>query len=229
MDLWAEISRYFSAAGTGRRIVMLGAMILGISSGVMGTFAVLRKQSLIGDAMSHAALPGVCLVFLLFGSKEPLLLLAGASAAGLSGALCVLAIRRYSRLKNDAAIGLVLSVFFGIGTVLLTYIQNLGLGGQAGLDRFLFGNATSLMRRDIYTMTWISLTLIILVIVFYKQFKLLCFDPVFGISLGLPMRFFDYFLTGADRSHHYGWIAGSRGSFDGSDANSSRRCRPAVD
>src|SRR5687768_1605841 len=102
------------------RTIALGAGTLGIISGALGSFAVLRKQSLLGDAMSHAALPGIALAFLLTRSKEPLVLVLGAAIAGWLGTLALGAIVRNTRIKQDTALGLVLSVFFGFGLVLLT-------------------------------------------------------------------------------------------------------------
>ena len=105
------------------RTVALGAAILGLVSGALGTFAVLRQQSLLGDAISHAALPGIVLAFMLTGSKAPLVLVLGAAIAGWLGTLLVLSIVRNTRIKDDSALGLVLSVFFGFGLVLLTFVQ----------------------------------------------------------------------------------------------------------
>ena len=125
------------------RTVALGAAVLGLSSGSLGAFAVLRGQSLLGDAISHAALPGVALAFLLTGTKAPLVLVVGAGLAGWVGTLCVMAVVRRSRVPYDAALGIVLSVFFGLGMVLLTYIQSQPNASQAGLDTFLFGQAAA--------------------------------------------------------------------------------------
>src|SRR5215218_6510910 len=105
------------------RTVALGSATLGIVSGALGSFAVLRRQSLVGDAISHAALPGIALAFLLTSSKAPLVLLIGAAIAGWLATLIVMAIVRATRVKFDSALGLVLSVFFGVGMMLLTYIQ----------------------------------------------------------------------------------------------------------
>src|SRR5688572_18085118 len=105
------------------RTVATGAATLGIVSGALGSYAVLRKQSLLGDAMSHAALPGIALAFLLTGSKAPLVLLLGAVIAGWIGTLLMISIVRMTRIKDDSALGLILSVFFGFGLMLLTFIQ----------------------------------------------------------------------------------------------------------
>jgi manganese/zinc/iron transport system permease protein len=177
------------------RNVLLGASILGLIGGVMGAFALLRRQSLLGDALAHAALPGVCLVFLLTGSKQPIPLLLGALAAGVAGALVVLGIVRGSRVKEDSAIGLVLSVFFGFGIVLLTRIQKLPGGNQSGLDKFLFGQAATLGVDDLKLMSVVAVAVLTFTVLFFKEFKLVSFDPTFGQTLGFPMRWIDIGLT----------------------------------
>ena len=177
------------------RTVALGAALLGLVSGSLGTYAVLRRQSLLGDAISHAALPGIALAFLLTRSKEPLVLLLGAFAAGWLGTLAVMTIRRTTRIKEDTALGLVLSVFFGFGLVLLTIIQQLPDASQAGLDRFLFGQAATLLERDVATIGALGLIALFTAVLFWKEFKLLAFDPDFGASLGFPMRRLDVLLT----------------------------------
>lgn len=175
--------------------VLVGASLLGIAGGVVGSFALLRRQSLLGDALAHAALPGVCLAFLFTGSKSPLTLLSGAMVAGLLGALLILAVARASRIKEDAAIGIVLSVFFGLGIVLLTHIQKLPLGNQSGLDKFLFGQAATLLPRDIVRMGLLVALVLATTMLFYKELKLLTFDRDFGTSVGLPMRRLEILLT----------------------------------
>jgi manganese/zinc/iron transport system permease protein len=178
------------------RTVALGAATLGIVSGALGSFAVLRRQSLLGDAMSHAALPGVALAFLLTDSKASLPLLLGAVAAGWVGTLLVMAIVRTTRVKDDAALGIVLSVFFGVGLLLLTLIQKRPDASQAGLDRFLFGQAASLLERDLYVMAALGALVLVATVLLWKEFKLLAFDAEFGASLGFPIRRLDVVMTG---------------------------------
>jgi manganese/zinc/iron transport system permease protein len=184
----------FSLSFTARN-VLIGATLLGALGGMLGSFALLRRQSLLGDALAHAALPGVCLAFLLTGSKSPLPLFAGALVAGLLGALLILAIVRFSRVKEDSAIGIILSVFFGIGIVLLTHIQKLPSGNQSGLDKYLFGQAATLVEKDLQVMAVLGGIVALAVLAFYKELKLLAFDPGFGSSLGLPMRRLEVLLT----------------------------------
>jgi manganese/zinc/iron transport system permease protein len=175
--------------------VALGTAALGFVNGVLGSFAVLRKQSLLGDAISHAALPGIALVFLLTGSKSTASLLLGAAAAGWLGTVIVMGIVGSTRIKYDSALGLTLSVFFGFGLVLLTYIQRMPVASQAGLDRFLFGQAATLLRRDLVTIAVPGAAILVLVAAFWKEFKLLSFDPDYGESLGFPARRLDILLT----------------------------------
>ncbi|MDQ2997449.1 MAG: metal ABC transporter permease [Chloroflexota bacterium] len=177
------------------RTVALGAATLGIVSGMLGSYAVLRKQSLLGDAMSHAALPGIALAFLLTGSKAPFVLLLGAALAGWVGTLLVMSIVKTTRIKNDSALGLILSVFFGFGLMLLTYIQRLPNATQAGLDKFLFGQAATLLVSDVIIMAGLGTLALSIMMVFWKEFKLLSFDPDFGATLGLPIRVLDVLLT----------------------------------
>ncbi len=177
------------------KTVLLGAGLLGIVGGALGCFALLRRQSLLGDALAHAALPGVCLGYLAFQSKSPTPLFLGALVAGLLGALVILAVVRWSRVKEDTAIGIVLSVFFGLGIVLLTYIQKLPYGNQSGLDHFLFGQAAALLPRDIKLMAILGGLVLASLALFYKELKLLTFDREFGDSLGFPMRRLEVFLT----------------------------------
>ena len=177
------------------RTVALGAATLGIVAGALGTFAVLRRQSLLGDAMSHAALPGIALAYLLTGSKAPITLMVGAALAGWVGTLIVMAVIRTTRIKEDSALGIVLAVFFGIGLVLLTLIQRRPDASQAGLDRFLFGQAASLLERDLATMAVLGGIALLGLLLLWKELKLLSFDPAFGSSLGFSMRLVEVLLT----------------------------------
>jgi len=177
------------------RTVALGALILGMVSGMLGAFAVLRKQSLLGDAISHAALPGIVLAFLLTRQREPVVLILGALIAGWLATLFMIAVTRTTRIKNDTALGLVLSVFFGMGLMLLTFAQRLPDATQAGLDKFLFGQAATLLQSDVITMGIIGALALGLLVVFWKEFKLITFDPEFAASLGFPVRGLDVLLT----------------------------------
>ena len=190
MDLFQQLFTDYTL-----RTVALGAATLGAVSGALGTYAVLRRQSLLGDAISHAALPGIALAFLLTGSKLPLVLMLGAALAGWLATLLVMAVVSTTRIKYDSALGLMLSVFFGFGLVLLTFIQKLPNANQAGLDTFLFGQAAALVQRDVVTMAGLGGVALLAMGCFWKEFKLLSFDAEFGKSLGFPVRWLDVGLT----------------------------------
>ena len=177
------------------RTVALGTALLGLASGALGAFAVLRRQSLLGDAVSHAALPGIVLAFMLTGSKELLVLVGGAFAAGWLGSVLVSQITARSRVPGDSALGIVLAVFFGVGLVFLTFVQGRPDAAQAGLDRFLFGQAATLVERDVVVIAALGGAALATLAAFWKEFKLLTFDPEFGASLGFPIHRLDLLLT----------------------------------
>lgn len=177
------------------RNVVLGSATLGIVGGVLGCFATLRRQSLLGDTLAHAALPGVCIAFMITGTRESLPLMVGAGLSGLVGTLIFLGIIRGSRIKEDAALGIVLSTGFGLGILLLTRIQHSGQAGQSGLDRFLFGQAASLVQSDVITMAILGGVALLVVALLFKEFKLISFDFDFAASIGYPTTLLTITLT----------------------------------
>ena len=189
MDLLSFLSDYTV------QNVAIGAALLGVSSGVLGTFAVLRQQSLLGDTLSHAALPGICLGFILAGSRQLGSILAGALVTGVLAALFMLLLTRRSRLKTDAGLGISLSLFFALGVVLLTFIQGTGNASQGGLDSFLFGQAAAMLRSDLWVMGGVTGVALLLVALLWKELKLVTFDPLFAGSLGLPVVALEVFMT----------------------------------
>ncbi len=170
------------------QVVSLGSALLGIISGVLGSFAVIRKESLLGDAVSHAALPGIALAFLLTGTKNTEILLLGALISGLLSTFLINGISKYSRIKFDSALALVLSVFFGGGLVLLTYIQKIPNANQAGLENFIFGQASTVLLRDVKIIAILGTILLIMVLLFWKEFKIVSFDIDFAESLGFDTK-----------------------------------------
>lgn len=177
------------------RTVALGAAVLGLLGGTLGTFAVLRRQSLLSDALAHATLPGVVIGFLLTGTTSGSGLMVGAAVtAALAAGLVLLVVQR-TRVKQDAALALVLSVFFGAGTVLLTYVAGTGASGQSGLDRFVLGQAASLVAADVRTMAVLTAVALAVVALTYKELKLVAFDPAFARAVGYPVRRVEALLT----------------------------------
>jgi manganese/zinc/iron transport system permease protein len=177
------------------RNVALGSSLLGVISGVLGCFAVLRRQGLLGDVLAHAALPGICLAYLLTNSKSSLVLLLGAAIAGWLAALALLQIVQQARLSEDSALGIVLSTFFAAGITLLTFLTKRGDAQGAGLDRFLFGQVAALIEEDVFVIAVLAAIAIGATALFYKEFKLLTFDALFARSIGLPTQALSVLLT----------------------------------
>lgn len=172
--------------------VLVGTLLLGLASGVLGSFALLRKQSLIGDAVAHAALPGICIAFLLTGERSLIVLLIGATITGLLSAYCIQYIVSSTIIKEDTAICLILSVFFGFGIVLLTKVQQLPSGNKSGLDAFIFGQAASIVGSDVKVMAGAAAILVFITAILFKEFKVITFDPEFAKGLGLPIGFLNF-------------------------------------
>jgi manganese/zinc/iron transport system permease protein len=176
-------------------VVVIGAALLGITAGALGVFAVLRQRSLVGDALAHAALPGVCVAFIATGAKDAGTLLIGAAIAGLIGALMMVGIERTSRIRPDAAIGVVLSSFFSLGIVLLTYIASTNNANQAGLEKYLFGQAAGLLERDLTVMAVLAMLSLGAVAIGFRALKTTLFDTSFAGSVGLPVRLLEVAMT----------------------------------
>lgn len=186
---------FFSFADPNIRYVVFGSVLLTASSAVVGTFTFLNKRSLIGDAIAHAVLPGICLGFIVAGTKNPLVLIIGAFITGWLSLVVVEYVTRKTRIKEDTAIGLVLSVFFGIGILMLTVIQKSGNASQSGLDHFLFGKAAALVGSDLHAFLVVAVILLIAVYILFKEFSLLAFDKAFAKSIGYPVRKLELILT----------------------------------
>jgi len=182
------------------RMVLLGTCLLGVSAALVGTFTLLRKRALIGDVASHASLPGIALAFLIAeiwhpGTGRSLTTLSiGAAIAGSFGVLCTVAIRRFTRIPDDAAGAIVLSTFFGLGIALFTVIQNIPSGQSAGLKHFIVGRAASLVADDVWVIAEVSIAVLIVCLLLFKEFSFLCFDADYACSQGWPVWRLDLLL-----------------------------------
>ncbi len=176
------------------RTVVLGGAVLGVVCGALGSFAVLRQQSLLGDALAHTALPGIAIAFLVSGRSLPALLL-GAGVAGWIGVLLIRALTTTTRLKQDSAMAIVLSSFFALGLALLAYIQGRGDASQAGLKSFIFGQAAAIVERDVVVLALVGGAVLLVMIAFWKEFKLITFDPEFAHTVVLRARAIDLVLS----------------------------------
>ncbi|REK09113.1 MAG: iron ABC transporter [Planctomycetota bacterium] len=182
------------------RVVLLGATMLGFAGGAVGSFALLRGRALMGDALSHAAVPGIGLVFLAVtmaggDAKSFVLLLAGATCSSLLGLAVILFLRNATRIKEDAALGIVLSVFFGAGAAALGIAQQT-TGHAAGLEGFIYGKTASMVASDALLIAGAGLTVTVLCLLLFKEFKLLCFDEGFAASRGYSILLLDIALMG---------------------------------
>ncbi len=170
------------------RVVAVGGAILGVVSGVLGCFAVLRQESLMGDALSHAALPGVAIAFLVAG-RELSVLLIGAGIASWIGVQFIRGVLNTTRIKQDTAMGIVLAAWFAAGIALLAYIQGRADASQAGLDTFIFGQAAAIVASDVRLISIVGAVAFVIVGLLWKEFKLVTFDPDFaganGFRVGL--------------------------------------------
>ncbi|TNF64075.1 MAG: metal ABC transporter permease [Rhodobacteraceae bacterium] len=187
--------------GYNATLVTVGAALLGFAAGVTGTFLFLRKRALVSDAISHATLPGVGLAFLVMvalggdGRNLPGLL-AGSALSAWAGLLVVSFLTRRTRLSEDAAIGAVLSVFFGFGIVLLTVIQTLGVGRQAGLEGFLLGSTAGMLWADGVVIAAGGAASLALVLVLRRHLTLVAFDPEYAAARGLNVARLDLVMMG---------------------------------
>lgn len=183
------------------RVVLLGASLLGLAAGVIGTFLLLRRKALIGDVVGHCALPGIAAAFLIIertspGSGKNLpALLVGATLAGLLGAQTVSLIKLFTRVDSDTALAVVLSVFYGAGVALLSIVQRLASGSSAGLKDFLNGQTAAIVSHDVWVFTIASLVIVLVTTILFKEFTLLCFDEDYAATRGLPTRALDVALT----------------------------------
>lgn len=168
--------------------VLSGSLLLGLIGGLTGTWAVLRRESLLGDVISHATLPGIAFSFLLVGFRNPLYILFGAIISGWVAVLWYHDIVRKTKIKSDTALVIVLSTFFGFGMVLLTFIQHSSMPNHAGLESYLFGHAASLTSSDIVIMFVVALIVLIITLLLWKEFRLICFDPQFAQVSGIRVN-----------------------------------------
>ena len=187
--------------GYNATLVTIGAALLGVAAGATGTFLYVGKRALVSDAISHATLPGVGLAFIFMvllggdGRFLPGLLLGSALSAAI-GLLCVSWLSTRTRLAEDAAIGAVLSVFFGLGIVLLTVIQTMSSGRQAGLETFLLGSTAGMLWNDAVIIAGGGALVLALVLLLRRPMTLVAFDSEFAASTGIDVRRTDLAMMG---------------------------------
>jgi manganese/zinc/iron transport system permease protein len=200
-ELHPLVSILLLQAGYNTVVVMLGAAALGAATGIVGVFAMLRRRALVADAVAHATLPGVALGFITavslgFSGRSLPFLMAGAAITAVLAALAIQWISNRTRLTEDTAIASVLAVFFALGIVLLTVIQTLKTGGQAGLDIYLLGATAGMLREEAITLVGFSLIVALIVAALFKELTLISFDTDYARAHGFPVRFLDLAILG---------------------------------
>lgn len=189
---WQELLRVVTLQDYNTRVVIIGATLLGLAAGLVGTFLLLRKRALLSDTISHATLPGIALAFIimssLFGAGKNLIgLIIGAAVFSAIGTSAVMFIQKYTRLKDDAVLGIVLSVFFGLGIALLGVATRMSTGNAAGLSTFIYGKTASMLFFDAMLIAVAALAAMVLCVLFFKEFALICFDADYGAAQGWPV------------------------------------------
>lgn len=177
--------------------VLFSTMILGIAAGAIGCIAYWKRQSLLSDALAHAALPGVIIAYLVLNEKSLFVLIIGAAISALIGAAFIQWITTSTRITEDSAMGMILSVFYGLGIMLLTIANRTAGGNQSGLDKFIFGQAATMIRSDVYTMIGLAIVVILIIVVGFKEWKVYLFDPQFAKGLGLSLKGMNGLYTAA--------------------------------
>jgi manganese/zinc/iron transport system permease protein len=177
------------------QVVAMGTGILGLMSGVIGTFTTLQEESLLGDALSHAALPGIVIGFMVIGRKEWAFMLGGAAISGLIATFLIQWMSKSGKVKFDNALSLILSSFFGLGLVLMTYVQSQPNSNQAGIENFIYGQAASMLVRDVQALIIASIICLFLILIFWKELKVYTFDKKFAQTIGLNTRFIQTLIS----------------------------------
>ncbi len=167
--------------------------LVGIACGLLGCFVVLRRMAFIGDALSHAILPGVVVAFLLTGSVNIAALFFGALLAGITTTVLVNLISRYSRTKEDSAIGITFTLLFALGIVLASAFTR---GTHFDIKDYLWGDPMAVGFSDVIAMGAIALLVVIVVTAMYHPLRLVSFDPVVAAAMGLPVMMFHYLIMG---------------------------------
>jgi manganese/zinc/iron transport system permease protein len=191
----SDFIQFFSFNDANINSVVLSVILLGLVSGMVGSFNYLKKKALVGETIAHAMLPGIALAFLISGIKDPLYLLLGAIASGWLSIASVDFIMRTTIIKADTALAIVLTVFFGSGMMVTTYIQQTGNFQQAGLDEYIFGQAAAMTNEDVRVFGFVAILVLVAVLIFFKPFQIAAFNPDYGRVLGLPIRLYDFILS----------------------------------
>jgi len=193
VGVWEQAVRFFSPGNGVVFWSLMGCILLGVSCGTMGGFVVVRKMALVGDVVSHAVLPGVVLGYLWAMEKNVVAMSVGAVLSGLFGTLVMRLIRQTTRLKQDAALGIVLGTFFAVGACLLAIVERGPSASKSGLDNFLFvGRASAITGGSVAFISVVTLVVILFSFWLYKELFSMSFDPGFARAIGLPVSVYHH-------------------------------------
>ena len=188
-------NQFFSFNDPSVNTVLIGVCLLSINCALTGTYIYLKKNAILGDVISHAVLPGICMAFILHGEKNMPILLLGAFITGFLAAWLNNYIPKISVIKPDTASALILSVFFGTGTILLTVIQKTGNASQSGIDNFIMGKAAGITQSDITFLAIVFAVSVVLILIFRRGLLLYCFDEQFANSVGFKSKFYRFLIS----------------------------------
>ncbi|WP_127470551.1 iron chelate uptake ABC transporter family permease subunit [Thiomicrorhabdus aquaedulcis] len=194
-SVWQSLTHFWRFDDMNVVWVLAGSMLLGISASVIGGFALLRKRALIGDALAHAALPGVMMAFLLLQTRDPWVMLLGAMISSFVGFYLIDWLPKHTKIKADAALAITLSFFFALGLMLLSYIQGLEVENKSGLDKILFGQAAAMTRDDINLLLAVTIFVLINVVMFFHKLRLIAFNRQYARTLGVNVTGYELLLA----------------------------------
>ena len=194
-QIWTQLALFWSFEDINATWVLFGSLLLGMSASVIGAFAFLRKRSLLGDALAHAALPGVMMAFLLSGSRDAEIIFIGALVSSLVGFWIIDWLPKNSKIKPDAALAITLSFFFALGLMLLSFIQSSEMANKSGLDKLLFGQAAAMTAEDIHLLMVVTVAILVTVALFFEKFRLIAFNLNYAKTLGIGVKFYEMLLA----------------------------------
>ncbi|WP_321324140.1 iron chelate uptake ABC transporter family permease subunit [Thiomicrorhabdus sp.] len=194
-SVWENLLTFWQFEDMNAVWVLFGGVLLGMSASVIGAFAFLRKRSLIGDALAHAALPGVMMAFLLFQTRDPWVMFLGAVTSSFIGFFLIDWLPKNTKIKPDAALAITLSFFFALGLMLLSYIQGLNIENKSGLDKILFGQAAAMTQDDIRLLGYVAVTILLAVGLFFQKLRLITFNRNYARTLGVNVQAYELLLA----------------------------------
>jgi len=175
-------------------MMLLAVFLLGFALGSVGIFLLFRRESMVGDAVAHAAFPGISLMFLYMQTRSVFLLLLGGNISGIFALLLLLFFSKTTALKKETILGILLSVFFGIGLVIVTIIQKRNIASQAIINKLLFGNAATLLAQEIYIIILVCSLVLFLLFLSSRLLITATFDPIFAKSCGYSLFVYEMLL-----------------------------------